>query len=502
MHGRKTIEGNVIACIYQDPLVLPEIKLSTNDFITVDGYFYFYLAKSLSDKGFNSFDELTITTNVDENLLHGFEERGGWETIHNLMEIVNNKNWNTYLDNLYRENIILGLYRNGFNLLSEVESGGKKIRPLDLFRKMDSESVLDWYESRLSSFGTGYASRVLEEEEIDFDDVFFEECAQGLESGTPFDIAGSDINGTSMNCLPFLSKQINGFLDGTLNMLGGYSSVGKSSMWVTIIMGLLYRGRKILIISNEQKCKAFKIQFIIWVLYKHFRYYNLTKSKLMNGEINDEDRKYYKLAQQYWRQHYTHCVKFISIPDADMSLVKKKIRENVLMYGYDTVLYDTFKMDYSKDSRNDKDYIALIEDSRELDKIAKKYNIIMLASIQLTINTMGKLFLDASVLSQSKAVKEVLETLLLMRVVYQDELDPKNTKKFCHPFRLTKNAEGKYIEQEYTPKIDRPHRMLFVDKTRNGQNSSDNGIAYLLEFDGAHSVFKEVAQCRPRHGQM
>ena len=42
--------------------------------------------------------------------------------------------------------------------------------------------------------------------------------------------------------------------------------------------------------------------------------------------------------------------------------------------------------------------------------------------------------------------------------------------------------------------------MVFPDKTRSGANSSDNGIAYLLKYDGDHAIFREVAQCYPKHG--
>ena len=42
--------------------------------------------------------------------------------------------------------------------------------------------------------------------------------------------------------------------------------------------------------------------------------------------------------------------------------------------------------------------------------------------------------------------------------------------------------------------------MLFVEKARNGQNSSDSGTAYLLKFYGGTGTFSEVAKCKPKHG--
>ena len=394
---------------------------------------------------------------------------------------------------------MLHMFDDGIDLLHAVDINGKKVVLLKLFRKMDADSVQDWWDARITSYGTGYSSKVLEEEEIDFDDEFIDNCKEGLENGVPFDIAGYDINGEEMNCFPFLSRQINGILEGTTTMMGGYSSAGKSTWWITVLMSLLHYDRKILIISNEENIKKFKIKFMVWLLGKRNRYFKLTKKKMTSGDISTESRKQLTDVQKYWRENYKGRVKFIAIADADMSLVKKKIRENVLRYGYDTVLYDTFKIQGGDISSARQD-LSLVRDSRELDKLAKKYNIIMLASVQLAEYTKGKLFLDASILSNAKQIKEQLENLFLMRTVYTEELDEKS-KYYCHPFRL-KKVNDKWIEEEYKPDTSAVWRMVFTEKCRTGANSSDNGIAYLLKYDGDHCIFRETCQCRPKHGEI
>ena len=493
-----TVEGNVIACCYIDPLLIDECDFKSTDFITSDGTFYYSLAKQLRKQGYTVFDEVTILSSVSENIAEAFQERGGFETIKNMTDVVNVKNAEIYLDNLYRENIILGMCNDGFNLLTPVDWNGKEVIPLKLFRKMDSESVLDWYESKLSAYGTGFTSRVLEEDYIDFDDEYFESMDSGEDTGIPFDIAGDDINLEEMRCLPFLSNQIGGYYDGTFNVLAGHSSVGKSAMWTTIAMALAYRGRKILIISNEQKKKVFQDGFLVFILYKYFRYYDITKKKIRNASLSDKDKEMRKKAQEYWRKNYKDKIKFISIADADMKLVKKKIRENVLSYGFDTVIYDTMKLDFD-DTNNNQTWVSLIKDSREFDKIAKKYNIIMLASLQLAMNSKGKLFLDGSELSMSKQSIEVMETLLLMRSVYTEEVTKDNKKFYCNPFRLKKTDSG-WVEEEYDPDPSTVYKALFVGKGRNGSNSNDTGVGYLLAFDGGHGIFREVAQARFKHG--
>lgn len=499
LKGRIETEGNVISCFFKDMLLIDDTTFEQKDFVTADGLFYFSMLNQLRNKGFYSLDEVTILSNLSQDAIDKYEDMGGWDSIQHQIDIINTQNFDTYIDILYRENILLHMHSDGFNLLREIDVNGKKIIPLKLFRKMTAEEVTDWYDARISSYGTGYSSKVLEEEEIDFDDEFIESCQEGEENGVPFDIAGYDINGEEINCFPFLSRQIMGLLEGTFTMMGGFSSVGKSSWWVTVLMSLLFYDRKILIISNEESVKKFKVKFMIWLLGKRNRYFKLTKKKMTSGDINAESRDQLTQVQKFWRENYKGRVKFISINDADMRVVKKKIRENVLRYGYDCVLYDTFKIQES-DFEGTRQDLSLVRDSRELDKIAKKYNIIMLASVQLAERLKGKLFLDSSVLSNSKQIKEILENLFLMRTVYDEELDEKN-KFYCRPFRL-KKVNDKWIEEEYAPNRNAVYRALFVEKTRNGDNSSDTGVAYLLKFDGDHCIFREVAQARFKHGEI
>ena len=480
-------------------LLIDDTTFEQKDFVTADGLFYFSMLNQLRNKGFYSLDEVTILSNLSQDAIDKYENMGGWDSIQHQIDIINTQNFDTYIDILYRENILLHMHSDGFNLLREIDVNGKKVIPLKLFRKMTAEEVTDWYDARISSYGTGYSSKVLEEEEIDFDDEFIESCKEGEENGVPFDIAGYDINGEEINCFPFLSRQIMGLLEGTFTMMGGFSSVGKSSWWVTVLMALLYYDRKILIISNEESVKKFKVKFMIWLLGKRNRYFKLTKKKMTSGDINVESRDQLTQVQKFWRENYKGRVKFISINDADLRVVKKKIRETVLRYGYDCVLYDTFKIQES-DFEGTRQDLSLVRDSRELDKIAKKYNIIMLASVQLAERLKGKLFLDSSVLSNSKQIKEILENLFLMRTVYDEELDEKN-KFYCRPFRL-KKVNDKWIEEEYIPDRNAVYRALFVEKTRNGNNSSDTGVAYLLKFDGDHCIFREVAQARFKHGEI
>lgn len=498
LEGRLQVEGNVIGVIFKDSIILEDMALDSSYFLTKDGRFLYNLAADLRSKGIVSIDEVSVLSNSSEEVIERLNEIGGYEAVQTMAEVINIDNWEAYCEALHKSNLILNLHRDGFNLLEKVDINDKKVQPLRLFKKMSTEDITDWYESRLAMYSGGYSSKVLEEVEIDFDDNFIEECREGLANGVPFDIAGYDVNGEEMNCLPFLSRQMNGIAEGTTTILGAYSSTGKTTLFATILAALMYRGdRKCLVISNEQKSTVFKVQYLVWILYKHFRYFGVTKKKVLSGNFSDEDRAMIKKAQEYWNKNFKGKIKFIAIPDSNMALVKKKMRENILRFGYNVCLYDTLKLDMVNDT-DKKEYLKLIQDSRDLDAIAKKYNVIMLASLQLAMNTKGRLWLDSSCLSMSKQIVEVLEGLMLMRVMYSEEMD-ENSKFYCNPFRLKKVAD-KWIKEPYKLDKDKVYRILFLSKNRQGSNSDDTGEAYILSFSGEFGVFRECALCLPKHG--
>jgi replicative DNA helicase len=501
LDNRDLCEGNVIAIIYKDILILDEIDLKSSSFITQDGRFYYEIASNIRKKGFNVIDEVTILSECGDIVVNGYEARGGWDNIQEIMDLVNDKNADTYIDNLYRANIILSLHDLGIDLLKPVKHEKQDIIPLKLFKKMDSESVLEWYESKMNDFSTGSSNKVLEEGDLEITDEYLEGLQEGLESGVPFDVCGKDINGDEIHCLPYISNQVGGWLDGTLNMLGGFSSTGKTTILTTILMGMAHRGKKTVIISNEQKSSPFKIQFLTWILAKYFRYYKITKRKLKNkDELTDEDRIMIKKAQTLWNNEYKKYFKFIQIADADISLVKKKVRKYVLNDGFDAFLYDTFKLDIES-SDGKQAHLELVRDSRALDKLAKKYDVIGLANVQLAESLRDVLFLNASVLSYSKQIKEVLETLLLMRTTFSEELDPENKKYYCKPFKRVKKGD-KWTEEPYQADLKAVYRTIFFEKNRNGESSNDTGIAMLLKFNGGNGTFTESAFCRPKNGKM
>ena len=500
LEGRVNIEACVIGCMVSDMLLAEDTHIDSSKFITKDARLIFGVVKTLREKKCSIFDEVSVLTYVSDDVRERMDAFGGVEAVKNIAECVNIKNYDSYLDDLLKSNIILDMHIFGFNLLSPIECNGKQIVPLKLFSKMSSEQVTDWYTAKLEGFGTGYSSKVLEEEEIDFTDEFIESLESGEEAGTPFEFFDDDENGNPVPALKYFSKQVNGIPDG-MTIIGGFSNVGKTTLILTIIMSMLHEGRKCMIISNEQRSKVFKVGFLLLILTKHFNYYNLTKTKLTNGNITAEDRKYIKKAQDYWRERYKGKLWFISIPDSDVNFAVKKFRIGILNRGIQTCVYDTFKCDFSSNG-DDSTWISLIKDSRKLEALSRKYpGTQVICSLQLAINSLGRLFLDSSVLSMSKQIKEVCDLMILCRSIYAEEMDP-SSRFYCSPFKTVLNeSTGEWVNVDWVPKQDMVYRAVFIEKSRaSGAVSSDTGVGYIFSFQGQWGLWSDAAKARFKHG--
>lgn len=510
IYKREFFEGQVIGLLAKDLLFIDECNLNLTDFKTEEGRVFFKIEQEIRNKGYNQLDEVTVLSNIPENLQDKFEEYGGYDAMANLSEIVDTKNSDSIFDALHRENIFMKLYDDGFNLLKPIKDDkGNDFVPIEKFRKCPSEQVISWYEIELNKVAVGYNTKILEEGNLDIDDEFLESLYAGDQCGVPFARCGVDINGDEEKVYQYTTQQTKGLLRGSTTILGAYSSVGKTSWWTGLILSLLEQGEKVLIFSNEQNSSVFKINFLIWLAYKHFRYYDITKTKLINGLLNDNQKAKVKEVRDYFDRKYNKRLMFIHLPDMDISTIKKKTRYYALQHGYTTFLIDTLKMDYS-DGAGDVSYHKLIEDTRTIDSLAKKFNLIYLCSFQLAPSTLGKLFLDVTCLSGAKAVKDTCENLFLMRNVYGSELDNTCKKYFCNPFQkktiedIDENGDivKKWKKVNFEPNPDKIYRIFFIDKCRSGQNSGDSGEALLLEFDAKYCVFKEVAYCNPQRAIM
>lgn len=503
LDGRLNAEASTIGLIWQDPLILDETKLSAKDFLSVDGRFYFEVAKQLRAKGVLDFNEVAVISNLEPNILDKFTEKGGYKEVNNIASIISERNKDSILDSLSKCNIILRLYNRGFNLEKEMVINNKKITPLEYFKSLKSGQIIDWYDAQLCKlYDGGYDMNLLEDEDVSITDDFIQGLADAKEYGIPYAKAGKCCDGKDMNVFPYLSSLTLGFTKKASHYVSGFSSSGKTSFWGSVIMSMALQ-EKVLIICNEQSSKVWKMNMLLFILYKHFHYTDVTKSKLMSGTFRKDAKQMEMVnkAKDYFNKHYDGRIHFIQLAENNFDIVKSKIRYYALQLGYGVVVFDTLKI---ADSNRRNDSLAgweeLVQYSRDLDILAKKLNICMCCSVQLAQGQKGNLFLGSQMLSGAKGIVEQLDTLLCLRDVYKEELDP-NSKFFCAPFQKVLNeTTGEYEERPYECDPKYSWKMCFLGKSRNSENSDSSGCAIMLKFFGAMAVWSEPCWCRPKHG--
>ena len=506
LKNRLQVEGNVVSVLWKDPLLLEDLNLTSNEFVTKDGKLLFEAAQVLRSRGLAHFDEVAITTYLDEETQEKIADIGGFQSISRLMDIANLSNAPQFIDDLYRSNLLMKLADEGFPLFKPVKTDkGTDVVPFELFEKhhFTSNEITDWYDVKIAKMSRdGTQSKILEEKTGGFEitDDVIDKFKSGFAMGLDFSLGGKDIEGNDIGICRFLSNTLAGIHKGCTQAICGYSSAGKTNLWCHIIMGILSSNTEesVLICSNEQDSTPFYMNFITWLSYKYFRYYSLTKNKLQSGNLSDEDKQMLKKIQKHWNENFAKRVFFIHISDADMTTVKKKCRYYILQKNVSCILYDTMKAEIGDMGTNDATWLSLIRDSRQLDAIAKRYNVAMMLSLQISSSTKGRLWLDESCISQSRQVIEVFESCCYLRGCYREELC-QDSKVFIKPFRRVKE-NGKWVEQPFLPDPDANYRILFYGKNRNGISSETDQCALLYQFIGAQSVWKEVAYCRPSHG--
>lgn len=492
-------EGKVIGCLWSNPDLYDDYKdLNRECFISRDGRYYYSLGKKMAQQGYEVFDEITVETYINNHdmLKNKFEEKGGYENIKGIIDIVNVKNVNTYIDDIFKGNIIIGLHNEGFNIFNKIKvTEGEKektVIPIELFKNMTSTQVSEWYDWRIQSLTMDKTMGNTKIVDLDLDDKFISDCNSGKLMGLPYNIIGEDINNKPIYGCPILNKSTLGIHKGYTELIGSYSGGGKSSFILAErVMPVVYNGEKICIIANEMTINDYKAIMLPMILAYHFHYFDLTRKHLKQGNFTEKQLEMIKKAQQYYREHYLGKVKFADIDNYDMNTMKIIVRR-LSRQGVGYYIYDTFKAGNMQDNNARG---QLIESSKMLHQLAKKYNVSITIVMQCAIHTENVRYTNSSCLSEAKGVKEIVTQMVLFRKIFPDEFS--GEKYDIHPYRHLKDSDGKWLKstEEITLDPSKQYRIFFLCKTR----ADEDDKCIVQEFRGAWNKWKEIGFCTPSH---
>lgn len=511
------VESLVLSSLFQDLTLINDYPITEEHFQNSKCKFFFSLAKGLSS--YKELTEVTVATWIAQNgvLEKNYEKYGGWESIENVRKLGSAANFDEYVDSLFKQNFIRKLKEKGFNLDKKIEIDGNEVRPKDLFINFTSEQIYQFYELLLNDASINTSSSDMVLEDLFYTDEEIKNKLEGKDNHTtPFDttLIYKEDTGEEKRFKPM--KLLNDAIDGITSkqgiyFIGGMSGSGKSTITLSICMGLVNAGSKIILVSNEVLSSYFKEMFVCYVSTIVFKTPSINRRKLAHMDLTKEEYEVFVKANEYIKENYSGKFKFINVADFNVEKITKIAKKLNLAYGFDTLVLETFKSENDvEDTVNN-----MVMNSRYLDKFGKQNDMKVILPIQLRTSDEGVIsYLTSSSIAGSKAVKEVAHSILLVRKTEKGELDP-SSKMFLKPYRWAKNEEtGKYYKKYFKIKNNEEdnsrrrrrgespddeyldpnlaYRIVFINKCRS---ASDTDKILLMQFDGEKGICNFRAYC-------
>jgi replicative DNA helicase len=487
--NRKSIEGTVLGVLFQDIMSIKEYNLD-DMFITHEGMVLYRIVKTLSDNNVLKATDLDIKLQCEPSLVKEYTDLGGFKMVEILMRTTELENANSYIDSLLKHNMLISFWEDGLNLEKEItittKKGETQISWLDLADKMTTDELLNFKESRDTSYLPISINSDVKEHVGEISMDFIENLENGNEVGFLFE------NVLSSKFLPTISKEILGLRKRTLNFIASSINIGKSTLLSNLALSLASNGYRTLLMTNEEDISAFKIKFLTYLVNNEVGYKKINQKKIKSGGLTDEDKLALREARNIYNEKIADNLIIVSTNTMNMGSMKKIIRKYSLSSkGLDVFLFDTFKMSNGTDD----DWKALVKQSREIHELTKIYDICAVMTYQLAMSNNGSLFLDIGMMANSKQIGEVASEMFLMRTLYKEELD-KDSKAYCKPFKRVKKGD-RWVEEEVELSPDSNYRVLFLGKSRSATVSSDSNTAFILHMNTYSTKISEVCFCHP-----
>jgi replicative DNA helicase len=458
---RNVIECNFVFSLYKDPTYIDDYKNVSNgiDIITEDGIFYYGLALELYKAGYLVFDNISIYTFLSDKeiLKDGFESRGGYRSVQEIISLLNIDNIVAYYDELIKNNMMIRLHDAGFNISGDI----------DKINQMSSNELYDYYDYKLNNICVGKIDKIKPENLSEGYEQYIKEWDQGKSVGYKVGF-------------PLLNYRLAGVHKKNLLLHLAHIGNGKTTTAILFyIMPVLESGENVCIIGNEQSVDEFRQMILSSVLFNKIEYFKMNRQKLIIGHFTDEDKEHLNKAEQ-WLKNCKGKLQFIELNDYSISNVKKIIKKfsklNVGMFVFDTLK--------PEQENSDKAWAEFSEVAKELFLLAKKEDVALVATAQLSSDSMGRRFLDLSCTGKSRAIAETASQVVMFRSLSSDE------KEKLKPYQFQKTEDGKYSKTRKIIDIDinKDYIVIFTPKNRFGDISPQ----IIYERNMSFNTMKEI----------
>lgn len=458
--NREVIECNFVFSIYKELENISDYqRLDVNrDLMTEDGKYYWGLAKAMFANGYKSIDNMSIYSFLadKEKAKEQFETKGGWQTVSEIMSLINVDNTSAYYDELCKNNMLINLYKAGFNVMGDLEK----------YQKMSSEELYDFFDYQLQDIAIDKIEKInAEDMSINYDD-YIDEWDKGTMLGFPI--------GT-----PMLNYQLAGIHKKNLMLhLGGIGQGKTTTAVIMYVIPAIQNGENVLIIANEQTASEFRQIILATVLFNKIKgVKGMNRQKFIKGSFTDEQKLKLKEAAK-WVENQEGNITFVEMQDYNITNVRKVIKKYSKI-GYGLVVYDTLK---PMSDASERSWGEFSDVAKELFLLSKKCDVAIVATAQMTSDANQRTILDLSCVGKSRSIAETSSTVLGFRPVRAEEIQK------LKPYNFEKNDDGVSKKVVVTLQEDKHYVIWFIMKNRFGATSPH----VVMEFDQSFCKLREI----------
>ena len=302
-------------------------------------------------------------------------------------------------------------------------------------------------------------------------------------------------NGLSLP-FPILTKVFKGIRKGETMAYAMPSNSGKSRFAINLAAYTAFvNKKKVLIISNEMSEEKMKLCLITTIVNNpeiqkiHGQKISITENEILGLQFKADDPKKVKVDEQghilkeknetqeefvnrlekessefnrviavtdWINKEINNSIYFMNITDHTNDELKKVIINYYYKEKIEYVFYDTLKTDTANIGNSEE----LKKTATILSNIAQNFEIFICSSLQLTESATLPINLDVNDLAVSRTVKEVLDTLCLIKQINRDHLQD-------YEYSL-KEVDTTFYDLEKFQDPDVRYYACVVDKNRAG----------------------------------
>lgn len=458
-------EASIVSMIYKNPDLLRETNLQLNDIHNNCWRVYFEIARDMIiNEKKATLSEVDIGLYLEKHPKLAdkyYNEYGGYQTIENAGFYIKEENFDSYVRDLRKWNVVAKLVKHGF--------------PCDKARlseicDMSAEELYDEYTVYLNDIFANIDNNIKSYNGFADMKKLIDELDAGKNVGIPF--ANCDI----------LNRETGGMLGGNIIGFGAASGTGKSTLSVNYIFPTIMKhDLKAVFIINEEDQNKFKKEALVWYTTNVLKH-PISKRVLRDGKFDKETKEtLYKAAEWYESIQEKKNITIIPLEQYTVKTVVKLIKKYTKMNA-DIIVLDTLKESY--DARDKESWKSLMTDCVDFYDCIKHTNTCMVITYQLVKNK-SKYLTNADI-GVSKGIIDVFSVNIFFRRPFQTEFEGGKDELYC--YEPIKNSNSRI---EFKLKKDKHYMIGFISKNRFGISD----IQIISEADFSINQYKDLGYC-------